>query len=87
MMFEDILHYLVFTACTFLLLFYEVRCRCRGRSSPHAANYSNTVLRERGETDALTLTNLYALELLKPTKSELKQKTGFYFIYNYIIIT
>lgn len=69
--------YLVFTARTLLLLLYEVGRRCWRRSGPHAANDSNTVLRERGETQLLTLTNLYALELLEATKCELKQKAGF----------
>lgn len=70
--------YLVFTACPFLLLLYEVGGRCRRRSSPHTANDSNTVLWERGEAQLLTLMDLYALELLKPSECELKQKKGFY---------
>lgn len=67
---------LVFTACTFLLLFDEVGCRCWRRSSPHAANDSNAVLWERRETQLFTLTNLYVLKLLKAAECELKQKTG-----------
>lgn len=65
--------YLVLTPCAFLLLLDEVgRGRWR-RSSPHAANDSNAVLRERGEPQLLPLMDLYVLKLLKTTKCELKQ--------------
>lgn len=69
--------YLVFTPCAFLLLLDEVGRRRWRRSSPHAANDSNAVLRERGETQLLALTDLYVLKLLKAAKCELKEKTGF----------
>lgn len=66
--------HLVLTPGAFLLLLDEVGCRCwRGRS-PHAANDSNAVLRERGETQLLALTDLYVLKLLKAAKCELKEK-------------
>lgn len=69
-------NYLVFTTCPLLLLLNEVRCRCRRRSRSHAANDSDAVLRERRETQFLSLTDLYALQPLKPSECELKQKTG-----------
>lgn len=67
----------MFPSCAFLLLLNEVGCGCWRRSSPHAANDSNAVLRERRETQLLALTDLYVLKLLKATKCELKEKTGF----------
>lgn len=69
--------YLVFPARTFLLLLYEVRSGRRRRRRPHAANDSDTVLWQRGESELLALPNLYALELLKATEGELKWNTGF----------
>lgn len=68
--------YLVFTSRAFLLLLDEVRRRSRRRSSPHAANDSNAVLRERGETQLLALMDLYVLKLLKAAKCKLTEKTG-----------
>lgn len=67
----------MFTPCPFLLLLDEVGRRRWRRSSPHAANDSNAVLRERGETQLLTLMDLYVLKLLKATECELKEKPGF----------
>lgn len=67
----------MFAARPFLLLLDEVGRRRRRRSSPHAANDSNAVLWERGETQLVTLMNLYALELLEPSECELKQKIAF----------
>lgn len=67
----------MFTAGTLLLLFYEIRSGSWRRSSPHAANDSNTILRERGEAQFLALANLDALELLEAPESKLRQETGF----------
>lgn len=66
--------YLVFPSSSFLLLLDEIGRRRRRWSCPHAANDSNAVLRERGETQLLAFTDLYALKLLKPSERELKHR-------------
>lgn len=74
--------YLVLTTCPFLLLLDEVGRRGGWRRGPHAPDDANAVLREGGQTQLLAFVHLYALELLKTSKRELKQNGN-----NFILFT
>lgn len=62
---------LVFSPGTSLLLLNQVRGGRRWGRSSHASHHTNTVLWQRRETQRHPFTDLTALQLLKPSQSEL----------------